>query len=73
MLFFNKNRSSDVEMRLRICRQNCVNTQKCTFIKDKQEQERKQEQRSLTLTDESFIELYSADGTNVCKKTQAKS
>ncbi|MBQ5606675.1 MAG: hypothetical protein IIU87_05650 [Prevotella sp.] len=60
-------------MRLRICRQNCVNTQKCTFIEDKQEQKRKQEQRSLTLTDESFTELYSADGTNICKKTQAKS
>ena len=29
--------------------------------------------RSLTLTYESFTELYSADGTNVCKKTQAKS
>ncbi|MBO5001214.1 MAG: hypothetical protein J6C66_00750 [Prevotella sp.] len=29
--------------------------------------------RSLTLTDESFTESHSADGTNVCKKTQAKS
>lgn len=79
MLFFNKNRSSDVEMRLRIYRrEQCKYTKmylyrRQTGAETETETETEAGARSLTLTDESFTESHSADGTNVCKKTQTKS